>query len=131
MGLVITKGTEGSPFGILIRALVNQDTGQLIEGPCNCVRAILAAAGAETIYGLVERMPSLGVGDKNSPLVILRRGGNKIAGGLANLLAGPRIGRAAHGDPAKEESASRPYRFVRKGAGVKKKSRSLAAVAPE
>lgn len=51
-GLDITFG-DGVFGGILIRAMMT-DTGQVIEGPCNCVNAILRVCGCENIPALVD-----------------------------------------------------------------------------
>lgn len=76
-------------------------------------------------------MPTLGIGDKSSPLCLLIRGANKITG--TRLLWGKRVGSfglAARGDPAKEEFVDRPYRFAVEGAGVKKEKKNLTPVPP-
>lgn len=56
-GLDLTFGDNESKtyFGILIRAVLNTQTDQLIEGPCNVVNHVLSQYGFGSVVELTER----------------------------------------------------------------------------
>jgi hypothetical protein len=53
-GLDLAIGNEKVFGGILIRSLECADTGQVIEGSCLCVNAILKAAGVDSVPELAD-----------------------------------------------------------------------------
>lgn len=48
-GLDITFGSTNSYFGILIRSMLNVNSGEFIEGPCRCVNKILELFGSSDV----------------------------------------------------------------------------------
>lgn len=48
-GLDMTFGNVNSYFGILIRSMMNVNTGEFIEGPCRCVNKILELFGVDDV----------------------------------------------------------------------------------
>ncbi len=55
-GLDISCGINNGHGGVLIRSLLNEETGDVIEGPCNVVNEILSKTKADTVKDLVDKM---------------------------------------------------------------------------
>src|SRR5579884_354019 len=69
-GVDISLGGEGRKGGLLIRSLLNTQTGEFIEGTSKVVDALLKQLQCSSIREVVQRLPSLGVHDPKSPLRI-------------------------------------------------------------
>jgi len=94
-GVDLTCGPAGVAGGILIRAIIDGRTGDLIEGPCKVVEALLAATGFPDVGSLARAFP--GGEDAPDPFAFdapLRLDENPEAIPLY-IAAGPRVGLSA------------------------------------
>lgn len=90
-------------FGILLRAMINTETDQVIEGPCNLVNYILKQYDVESIADLTENK-NLSIRSNSVDLIFTKTTDFE----LSDIWIAPRIG-LSNKYP---EYRSKPYRYV-------------------
>lgn len=119
-GLDIVFGDEDTDtyFGILIRSIMNIQTSQVIEGPCNVVNHILRLCEIASITSIREH-EDIRISRNDLGLIL------KKAEPEDNVVySGPRIGLSAK----YLEYQSKPYRYVTHKHLIKKNKKSLAEI---
>jgi hypothetical protein len=102
MDLTFGDAETETYFGILIRAIINTETDEIIEGPCNVVNHILKSYELDSIADLTgNKVLSI---RHNSMNFILRNKKFK----KENIATGPRIGLSAR----YPDYQTVPYRYV-------------------
>jgi hypothetical protein len=96
--------------GILIRAIMNEETGDVIEGPCNVVNEILKQTECESIKELVIEQLENDLSCETTDLLKLIE--KKYPN--TDLYSAPRIGLSLKGDNLKEKKkyVNQKYRYV-------------------
>lgn len=109
-GVDLTLGNQKSYCGILIRSIYDIDNNLLIEGPCNCVNAILKIYNMSSVIEFINLMQCLSVVDNNAGFILKNysyTNDNNIET-KENIYSGPRIGLSEKYIDFK----SKPYRFL-------------------
>lgn len=120
MGLDITFGTPDSFGGILIRSLYDIENKTIIEGPCNCVKAILKNVEHESIDSFVGDNQLLDVVD-NQLLHLEYNATNTVVDGLTTVFKGPRVGLTLKRyTKSREGYLMNDYRYINRMLSVKK-----------
>lgn len=104
-GMDLTFGNEEycAYFGILIRAILNTESNDIIEGPCNVVNHILKCYGVDNVGDLTHgKVLSI---NRNSSNLILNR---TDVFDQEQMFIGPRIGLSAKYPPYQNKL----YRYV-------------------
>ena len=116
MDLTFGDADENAYFGILIRAVEDMATGNIIEGPCKCVDKILSLYNCDSIMTFTKGK-SLNIFNNKHNFVL------KKSDTLPKyeIFYGPRIGLSA----TYPNYHLRPYRFVGGKDKIKKKKTSL------
>ena len=122
---VVLDDKKDSFCGILIRSIQNEETKQIIEGPCKTVNEILACANTATIKDLV-------IDNFGNDLSCIKHNSLKLEEKNFDdieVFVGPRIGLSMKGDDQvieeKKLYLNRNYRYIAFKNGVKKGKRSL------
>ena len=68
-GLDLTFGSAEAPGGVLIRS-IEDESGQIIDGPCMCVDHILDRTGEKKVIYLDKKIGSMEIWDTDSPLCL-------------------------------------------------------------
>ena len=119
MDLTYGNADEEAYFGILIRAIEDMDTKEIIEGPCNVVNRILLEYDVESIMDLTNG-ENLNIFENNKNFILCES--NNLS--KRKLFAGPRIGLSAK----YPEFQNKLYRFVAGENKIKKKKTTLVEV---
>lgn len=117
-GLDMSYGSKSKKafFGILIRAIEKVKSGQIIEGPCNVVRHILASYDYDSIIKFTKNQ-NLNIFDNRHDFVLVKKDNLE----KRQLFCGPRIGLSAK-YPSYQNCN---YRFVADKNKIKKKKTTL------
>jgi 3-methyladenine DNA glycosylase Mpg len=105
-GMDIVLGGPDKYFVILIRSMIDIDSGELIEGPCKCVNVILELLGFDNVQELFDSRPNkqeqIDLDDSDLRL----EPNNKLE--PKDIFTGTRIGLS----DKYLEYKNKPYRFV-------------------
>jgi hypothetical protein len=111
-GLDIAAGRPGTFVGILLRGLVDAQTGELFDGSCTCMDHILARTGRGSVVELAGSFDgSIDPNeDDSSPLCLAEE---DPAGGAKEVFSSPRVGLTLKkgATPERIRFLARPYRF--------------------
>lgn len=121
-GLDITLGDKDEDvyFGILIRAIQNLDTLEIIEGPCKSVNKILEEYEVDKIIDFTNK-EIFDIFENRQNFVLLNEE-DRLE--IQKIASGPRIGLS----DKYPEFKNRPYRFAIYKEKIKKQKRSLLYV---
>ena len=120
-----TEINKASYSGILIRAILNEKTDQVIEGPCKVVNEILSKTKCESIKDLVIKKLNNELGCQKNDLLKLEL----KQYGKEEIYVAPRIGLSMKGDEAnvieKKKWIDKKYRFIVMKDKIKKEKKKM------
>lgn len=123
-GLDVSCGFDGGHHGILIRSIMNENNGDVIEGPCNVVNALLKDCECDSVKNLVTEKMNDKLSCLNNKVIKLEL---KHYDGEQVIYKAPRIGLTLKGNNAEEKKKyiDRNYRFVLDKDKVKKEKKKF------
>ena len=121
-GLDISCGFDEGYGGILIRAVLNESTNQVIEGPCNVVNELLKSTKSQSISDFVSKS-NANISCINNDLLKLEE--KKFID--ESIYVAPRIGLSLKGDNIEEKKqyVDRKYRYIIFKDKIKKEKKKL------
>jgi hypothetical protein len=118
----IVLGEKNKYFGILIRSIMDLNTGEFIEGPCKCVNKILEQFGAKNLNELFE--------SRKNKTELISLNDNDLALVKKNILPAKKVyvGRRIGLSDKYPEYKNKMYRFVIYENKIKKEKKTLVEV---